>query len=154
MKEFRLKGSWSIAKSITLASVVVSGSAFGEFDTPHYLGSSRDHNEFKVYLHGGVFLGQTESMHTIKVTVQQVRKGRLFRSLEGCVYRFDESNRLRDRIECSVSTPGPLSGVEYARDLKQITKGAHELDLLVCVRRCGRQVPQRLSLEGADEDNG
>lgn len=149
-----MKGTWSIAKLIALASVVVSGSAFGAFDTPHYLGSSRDHNEFKVYLNGGGFLGRTGSMQAIKVTVHQVRKGLLVRSLEGCVYRFDESNRLRDRIECAVSTPGPLSGVEYARDLKQIKKGAHELDLLVCVRRCGRQVPQRLSLEEAEEDNG
>jgi hypothetical protein len=88
------------------------------------------------------------------VTVHQLRKGHPLRALEGCVYRFDDMNWRRDRIECAGSTPGPLSGVAYARNLKQGEKGAQAPDLLVCVRGCGRQVPQRMRLEDADEDNG
>ena len=144
---------WKMSKLITLVSLVASTGAIGSFSTPHYLGISRDHSEFRMYLNGGEFLGQIGSLQTITVAVHQLRKGHSLRALEGCVYRFDNKNGLRDRIECAQSTPGPLSGVEYARDLKKPENSVRALAYLVCVRRCGRQVPQRLSLEDAEEDN-
>lgn len=146
--------SWNISKLFALASVVISTGALGSFDTPHYLGTSRDQNEFKFYLNGGEFLGRTGSFQRVSVTVHQSRKGQTLRALAGCVYHFEANNGRKDKIECAESTPGPLKGVAYARDLNQLDHGAPELALLVCVRRCGRQVPQRLSLEEANEDNG
>lgn len=154
MREIGLMKCRKLSKLLALASLLASTSVFGSFSAPHYLGSSRDHGEFRMYLGGGEFLGRTGSLQTIRVTVHQLRKGHPLRALEGCVYRFDDMNWRRDRIECAQNTPGPLRGVEYARDLKQGEKGSQEPNLLVCVRGCSRQVPQRLRLEEADEDNG
>lgn len=138
---------------IVLASLVVSTSAFGALGA-HYLGTSRGQGEFRMYLDGGEFLGRTASFHSIRVAVHQIRSGRPPRTLGGCVYRFDEMDRRKDRIECAENKASPLSGVEYARDPKLGEQGASDLSPLVCVRRCSRQVPLRLSLENADEDNG
>lgn len=141
------------ASLITLASLVVSSSAFGAFGA-HYLGTSRDHSEFRMYLDGGEFLGRTASFYTIGVAVHQLRKGQPLRRLGGCVYRFDDMDRRKDRLECAENKASPLSGVEYAREATHGEKGTVDLTELVCVRRCSRQVPLRLRLESADEDNG
>jgi hypothetical protein len=147
-------GSLQRSTLIALASLLASTSVLSEFSAPHYLGSSRDRSEFRMYVGGGEFLGRNGSLQTIKVTVHQLRVGQRLKTLEGCVYRFDDMDWRRDRIECSQETPGPLRGVEYARDAKQFEKGVSEREVLTCVRRCGPQVPQRLRLEDADEDNG
>jgi len=136
---------------IALASLLASTSAFGSFGA-HYLGTSRDRTEFRLYLDGGEFLGRTASLQAIRVTVHQLRPGQPRRTLEGCVYRFDETNPRRDKIECTDSASSPLKGVEYAREQKPAEKGTHALEVLDCVRRCGGPVPQRLRLE-AEEDN-
>lgn len=143
-----------LCRLIALASLLASTSVFGEFSAPHYLGVSRGQGEFRMYLGGGEFVGRDGSLHTVKVTVHQLRKGRPLKALEGCVYRFDGADWRRDRIECGQAAPGPLRGVAYARDAKQDGTSAHARERLVCVRGCGAQVPQRLQLEEADEDNG
>lgn len=134
-----------------LALLVASTSAQASFGA-HYLGTSRDHTQFRLYLDGGAFLGRTGAFQAIRVTTHQVRPGQPLRAMEGCVYRFDDTNRRRDRIDCAEDAPHPLRGVAYARDPAQTGKGAGGPDRLVCVRRCGGTVPQRLSLE-AEEDN-
>lgn len=149
-----LMDSSKVSRMLALAGLVACTSAWGSFSTPHYLGHSRQQSEFRVYLGGGAFLGRAGSLQTIRVTIHQLRKGQPLRALEGCVYRFDDTDRRRDRIECADGAPGPLSGVEYARDPKQGEKASDETDLLMCVRGCSRHVPQRLHLEDADEDNG
>lgn len=141
-----------ISKLVALVSLAISTNAFGSFGA-HYLGFDRDQNEFRMYLDGGEFLGRNGSFQTIRVTVHQLRKGHSTRTLKGCVYHFDDKNRHRDKIECAESTAGPLRGVEYVRDLKPQEKGAQDMEPMVCVRRCGRLVPQRLSLEEAEQDN-
>lgn len=151
MGEVRFMRFRKVCKLIALASLAASTSAFGSFGA-HYLGASRDHAQFRMYLDGGEFLGRMASFQTIRVTVHQLRQGRPMRVLAGCVYRFDDMNRRNDRIECAARVPGPLRGVAYARDPKEDGKGVDELEPMVCVRRCGGQVPQRLNLE-AEEDN-
>ena len=143
--------SMIVSGLIALLALVANTSAFGSFGA-HYLGTSRDRTEFRLYLDGGEFLGRAASMQTIRVTVHQLSQGRPLRTLTGCVYRFDGTNPRRDRIECAENAQGPLKGVEYARDTKQSGKSTNALEILVCVRRCGGQVPQRLRLE-AEEDN-
>jgi len=145
---------WKFSRLIALAALLASTSVFGEFSAPHYLGDSRDRSEFRMYLGGGEFLGRAGSIQAIRITVHQLRKGQPLKALEGCVYRFEDADWRQGRIECSQSTPGPLRGVEYARDAAQLEKGAKAGEVLICVRRCSRQVPQRLRLEDADEDNG
>ena len=152
MGALHFMNDWKISKLIALALLAASTSAFASFGA-HYLGFDRDHHEFRMYLDGGEFLGRNGSFQTIRVTVHQLRKGQPIRALKGCVYHFDDSNRHRDRIECTESTPSPLRGVEYARDLKQREKEAENMEPMVCVRSCGRLVPQRLSLEEAEQDN-
>ncbi len=144
-------GAWNIAKLTALASMVASTSALGSFGA-HYSGTSRDHGHFRMYLDGGEFLGRTGSFQTIRVTVHLLRQGQPLQALEGCVYRFDDRDRRRDRIECAEGAPSPLSGVEYARKLKPGGKDTPEPAQMVCVRRCDGRVPQRLRLE-AEEDN-
>ena len=146
--------SWRTSRLIALASCLASTSVFGEFSTPHYLGASRGQGEFRMYLGGGEFVGRDGSLHTVKVTVHLLRQGRPLKALQGCVYRFDDKDWRRDRIDCAQTAPGPLKGVAYARDPGQDEKSTHAREQLVCVRGCGAQVPQRLSLEEADEDNG
>lgn len=146
--------SLNLFRLATLALLWVCTGALAEFSTPHYLGHTRQHGEFRIYLGGGQFVGRTGSMQAIKVTAHQLRKGQPIRTLEGCVYRFDDKDRRRDRIDCSASMAGPLKGVEYARDLHPQRGHPQDQDLLVCVRGCSQQAPQRLSLEEADEDNG
>lgn len=153
-----MKNITRISRLITLALLAAaSNCAFAEAETPHYQGFSRDKSsegsEFRFYLSGGEFLGRKASFHTIAVAVQQQRKGRLLRRLEGCVYHFDDADRSKDRIECAENKTSPLSGVQYARDQK-LADGKGGDEDLVCVRRCGPLVPSRLSLEDADEDNG
>lgn len=148
-----MRGAWNQVKLIALTLVAISTSAHGSFDAPHYLGSSRDRAEFKFYLHGGAFLGRTGSMQATQVVVHQQRPGQPLRTLAGCVYHFDVTNPRLDNIVCDARTPGPLQGVVYARDPKQREGSTTDAALLVCVRRCGQPVPQRLSLEEADEDN-
>lgn len=146
--------SWKVSRLIALASLVASTSAFGSFSAPHYLGVSRAQGEFRMYLGGGKFLGRTGSLQAVGVSVHQLRKGHPPKAIEGCVYRFDAMNWRKDRIECADSTPAPLRGVEYARSPTPGEKGSHAPDLMVCVRRCDGQAPQRLRLQEADEDNG
>lgn len=146
--------SCKISRLIALASLVACTSALAEFSAPHYLGHSRQQGEFRMYLGGGEFVGRTGAHQAVKVTVHQLRKGQPLRALQGCVYHFDDTDRRKDRIDCGGSAPGPLRGVEYARDVKEREKGAPELEPMVCVRRCTGQVPQRLRLEEAEEDNG
>ncbi|MFM9899409.1 MAG: hypothetical protein ACKVOT_00180 [Polaromonas sp.] len=140
---------------IALASWGASTSAFGALGA-HYLGTSRNEGEFRLYLDGGEFLGRTASFHSIRVAVHQRRKGHPLRALGGCVYRFDDTDRQKDRIECATNKGSPLSGVAYARDprLKGAGADADALSQLVCVRRCSPQAPLRLTLENAEEDNG
>lgn len=152
MRVVRFMNSWKTSKLIALVSLVTSTSAFGSLGA-HYLGFDRDHREFRMYLDGGEFLGRNGSFQAISVTVHQIHKGQPIRTLKGCVYHFDDTNRLRDRIECAESTPGPFRGVEYARDLNQREKGAQDMEPMVCMRRCNRPVPQRLILEEAEQDN-
>ncbi|MDB5895991.1 MAG: hypothetical protein JWQ88_3522 [Rhodoferax sp.] len=151
----RLKTA-GVARLLVLATLLAGGSAFGALGA-HYRGFGPDRSEFRLYLDGGEFLGRKGSFQAIRVTVHQLRKNRPQRTLEGCVYRFDDMDRRRDRIECAESAPAPLAGVEYARppakDAKH-AKYADAVDALVCVRRCHPVVPSRLSLEGADDDNG
>jgi len=146
--------SCKVSKLIALACLATNTHAFASFSAPHYLGFSRDRSEFRLYLGAGEFLGRTGSLQAIRVTVHQLRKGQPLRALQGCVYYFDDMNRRRDRITCPQVTPGPLKGVEYAREPEERGKGAPGVDRMVCVRRCSGQVPQRLRLEEAEEDNG
>lgn len=154
MRVVHFMSVWKISRLIALVSLATSTSAFGSLGA-HYLGFDHDQREFRMYLDGGEFLGRNGSFQSIRVTVHQIRKGQPMRALKGCVYHFDDTNRHRDRIECTESTSGPLRGVEYARDLKQRDEEAEAEDIepMVCVRRCGRLVPQRLSLEEAEQDN-
>ncbi|APW39756.1 hypothetical protein RD110_23250 [Rhodoferax koreense] len=136
-----------------LAMMATGGSAFGALDA-HYLGTSRDGGEFRIYLHGGAYVGRSGSVQTVRVTVHALRKGRRLQALEGCVYHFDDKDRGRDRIECAETAPGPLRGVAYARAHGQAAGAADAAAPMVCVQRCTIQAPQRLLLEEADEDNG
>ncbi|WP_295952605.1 hypothetical protein [Rhodoferax sp.] len=138
---------------VSLAALTLGSNAFASLGA-HYLGWSRDQGEFRMYLDGGEFLGRTGPFQTIRVTVHLLRKGRPLRALEGCVYHFDELDRRRDQIACAEDAASPLRGVAYARDPQRGEKDANALEQMVCVRRCGRQVPQRVHLEEADEDNG
>lgn len=147
-RQLRLAGRrwgrhWGICLAAALASTLC-GNAFGAFGA-HYLGFSRDRAEFRLYLDGGEFLGQQGAYKAIKVAVHQIPRGRPLRAVAGCVYRFDDTDRRRDRIDCAENPGSPLSGVAY-------TSG--EDGSLVCVQRCGPRVPLRLHLEDADEDNG
>lgn len=138
---------------VGVAALLASGNAVSAL-AAHYLGSSRDRSEFRVYLHGGEFLSRKGTVNTLRVTVHWLRRGGRMQSLEGCVYRFDDADRRRDRIECDVGAVGPLAGVAYARDPKPLSPGAEDTAPMVCVRRCGPQVPARMELAEADEDNG
>lgn len=136
---------------VALGLLLAGTSAFGSFGA-HYLGTSRDAGEFRLYLDGGEFLGRNASFQSIGVTVHQLRQGKSSRTIEGCVYRFDDRDRSKDRIECAETTRAPLSGVVYVRDKAHATGREAEVDPMVCVRRCSPRVPQRLGLE-AENDN-
>lgn len=136
---------------LVIVAALMGGSAHAALDA-HYLGTSRDGGEFRIYLHGGEYLGRSGSFQAIRVTVHEERKRRALRASPGCIYHFDEADRSRDRIECSEQAIGSLRGVAYARE--RGTTPAAEVAPMVCVRRCSAQVPQRLRLEETDEDNG
>jgi len=145
---------WAAAALIAVAAPWVhhdARAAFGAF----YLGHDRQGTEFRIYLDGGEFLGRQGDFHAIRVTVHLLRKGRVAKTVAGCVYRFDEARRERDRLECSDSAAAPLNGVAYARPARSAADARTDaLESLVCVSRCGPAVPRRLQIEGADEDNG
>jgi hypothetical protein len=134
-----------------LGWLLACGSAFASFGA-HYHGTNRERDEFRLYLDGGEFLGRSGSFQSIRVTVHQLRKDRLVRKGEDCVYRFDAQEPGRNRIECAERMPGPLGGVVYVRDTARGPAAADEAEPMVCVRRCGPRVPQRLLLE-AEGDN-
>ncbi len=137
---------------VALGLLLACGSALASFGA-HYHGTSRERgDEFRLYLDGGEFLGRSGPFQSIRVTVHQLRKGRLVRKGEGCVYRFDAQAPGRNRIECAEGGAGPLGGVVYARDTARGPAAADEAEPMVCVRRCGPRVPQRLLLE-AEGDN-
>lgn len=142
-----------MARPFLLVALMAGGSAFGALDA-HYLGTSRDGGEFRIYLHGGPYLGRSGSMQAVGVTVHALRKNQPMRALAGCVYHFDDTDRHRDRIECANDTPGPLGGVVYARERGKPAAAANAVEPMVCVQRCSARVPARLSLEETDEDNG
>jgi len=150
---WRRASAWAAA-AIALAVPFVHGEAVAAFGA-HYLGHNRQGAEFRVYLDGGEFLGRQGDFHAIRVTVHGLRGGRLRHVVEGCVYRFDASRRERDTLECGPSAAGPWAGARYGRPGDARGRaGTDALQTLVCVRRCGPGIPQRLQIEGADEDNG
>lgn len=150
----RIASAWAAAL-ISLAAPLAPRDAVAAFGA-HYLGHNRQGDAFRIYLDGGEFLGKQGDFHAIRVTVHRVRGGRVRGTVEGCVYRFDERRRERDRLECSPSATGPWAGAWYGRP----SPGAGQagpvdaLESLVCIRRCGPGIPARLQIEGADEDNG
>jgi hypothetical protein len=143
---------------VAVLGTVTLGASFAAFAglEAHYLGLSRDGGEFRIYLHGGAYLGRSGSLQSVAVTVHETRRRRPMRSLQGCVYHFDDRDRSRDRIECAANTAGPLRGVVYAREHGKAgsTADADAVEPMVCVQRCSPQAPQRLRLEESDEDNG
>lgn len=143
---------WRRGGLVILGSLLAGTGALGSFGA-HYLGMSRDGIEFRLYLDGGAFLGRTASLQSIRVTVHQLRQGRLRGKSDDCVYRFDDTDHGRDRIECAERAHAPLNGVVYVRDTTRRAKGADGIEPMVCVRRCTARIPQRLRLEEADEDN-
>ena len=155
MKRVRLLHADVLARLLAAAALAVGGSAFGAINA-HYLGHAADRSEFRLYLDGGEYLGQSGGFQAIRVTVHQFRKQGARRTLTGCVYRFVDSDRSRDRIECADDAPGALRGVVYARSPRGAPRspGDDGADTLVCQRRCGPSVPRRLRLEDADDDNG
>jgi len=146
--------SRTLSRPAALALLLWGTQAFGAFSTPHYLGFSRDGSEFRIYLSAGEFVGRAGSLQAVRVTVHQLRQGRLRRALQGCVYHFDDTDHRQDRIDCPEGTAGPLRGLAYAREAQRPGLQAPGLEGLVCVRRCSRQAPHRLHLEETDEDNG
>jgi hypothetical protein len=140
---------------VAVLGTVTLGASFAAFAglEAHYLGLSRDGGEFRIYLHGGAYLGRSGSLQAVAVAVHETRKKRPMRSLQGCVYHFDDRDRSRDRIECAANTAGPLRGVAYAREHSE-GAGTDAVEPMVCVQRCSPQAPQRLRLEESDEDNG
>ncbi len=132
--------------------LLASTSAFASFGA-HYAGTGRGGTGFRLYLDGGEFLGRKGSVQSIRVTVHQLRNGRLRATNDACVYHFDDTDRRQDRIECADRAVGPLRGLVYVREAARSMGRTDELEPMVCARRCTPQVPPRLRLEKADEDN-
>lgn len=151
---FRMTATWAAALMIIIGAPLAHRDAFAGLGA-HYLGHSAQGKEFRVYLDGGEFLGKHGGFHLIRVTVHLVDGRQRLHRVEGCIYRFDEMKRERDRLECGSAVQGPLAGAQYVRPIRAKGQTTTALaNLLVCIRQCGPAIPGRLAMEGSDEDNG
>jgi len=142
VRPLRLAG-WAL---LLAAGGAVAGAGAGA----HYEGVARDGLEVHVDLHWGAPLGREGTRQRTRVPVALSRGAQVLRGVDDCVYEYDEADRRTGVIRCATRATSPLSGVvwERPRDADADDPEAP----MVCVARCSRRVPARLTLD-AHPDN-
>lgn len=130
--------------------LAAGGAVAGAGAGAHYHGTARDGLDVHVDLHWGAPLSREGTRQRTRVAVALSRGARSLPGVGDCAYEYDEADRRIAIIRCATGGTSPLSGVVWERT--RDTDADDPEAPMVCVARCSRRVPARLTLD-AHPDN-